>query len=326
MRRRWFLALLAPLTTGCLGGVEVSRQGEQPTGDDAATANDADGSNASAPATATPTPTPEPESTPDPGAATDEADAARQLRVARERLRESVEAYSDRGEIAAVGAADEFVARDVYVSLVRAAGAVEEAGALAATDDQVDRAEALSGVVAFLSRATAGQAAMAAGYEALLDVPEALRAGDVARARELVDDVGAHRRAIERSASLVRSESTDADVEATDVVADDARRRKLAQFDAAVAALDDATRPTRVLVDGVERLIEARAAATANDDDEASELAGDAEVTLDDADDDLSALADDLPDEASPFASAIDTLAEYAADRHDEAGDIRITY
>jgi hypothetical protein len=115
-------------------------------------------------------------------------------------------------------------------------------------------------------------------------------------------------------------------VEATDALADDARRRKIAQFDAAVTALDDATQPTRSMINGVDRLIEARAAAAAGDHDDASSFANDAEVVLNDAEDDLAALADDLPQEAAAFAAAIDRLATYADDRSNEASDIRLTY
>jgi hypothetical protein len=321
MRRRGFLALLAPLTAGCLGSVEVSRQGSRSAPeDDGSEPTPTDG-------TETPTPEPDPEPTPDPVPAADERTAARRLRVAEDRLAEAVSAFAGGGSLADVAADDEeFVAREVYVELVRASGAVEEARARATTDDQTERARALSGVVAFLSRATAGQAGMAAGHDVLVSLTGALRDGDVGRARALVDELGAHRRDVERAASLVRSESADADVEATTVVADDARRLKLSQFDAAVVALDDATRPLRSLIDGVDRLVEARAAVTDGDDDEASATASDAETTLDDVEDDLSALAEDLPREAAAFADAIDRIAAYADDRSNEAADIRITY
>jgi hypothetical protein len=321
MRRRGFLALLAPLTAGCLGGVEVSREGAQSVPDDGAeatpTATSADES--------TPEPTPAP-ATPTPAPAGDDRTAARRLRVAEDRLAAAVGAFGDGTGVANVGADETFVARDVYVELVRASGAVDEARVRASTASQTERARALSGVVAFLSHATAGQAAMAAGHQAMLDVPEALRDGNVGRARSLVDEFGAHRRELEGAASRVRSESGDPDVEATDVVADDARRLKLAQFDAAVTALDDATQPTRSLITGVDRLIEARSAVADGDYDDASSFASDAEVVLDDAETDLSALADDLPAEAAAFADAIDRLATYADDRSDEAGDIRRDY
>lgn len=321
MRRRGFLALLAPLTAGCLGGVEVSRQGGQ------SVPADSGDEETPAPTNDTATPTPEPASTPDPDPTANERTAARRLRVAEDRLAEAVSAFAGGGSLADVAADDEeFVAREVYVELVRASGAVEEARASASTDDQAERARALSGVVAFLSRATAGQAAMAAGYDALESVTATLRDGDVARARALVDELGAHRREVERAASLVRSESADADVEATSVVADDVRRRKLAQFDAAVGALDDATRPLRSLIDGVDRLLEARAAVTDRNDDEASSTASDAETTLNGVENDLSALAEDLPQEAAAFADAIERVAAYADDRSNEAADIRITY
>lgn len=318
MRRRGLLALLAPLTAGCLGGVEVSRQGEQ-----SAPADGGQAPTNESTTTATPAPT-----TPDQSesVASDRQAAARRLRVAGDRLREAVSAYAGTASVADVTADDEFVARDVYVSLVGASGAVEEARALAATDDQTERATALSGVVAFLSHATAGQAAMGAGHDALLSVPAALRSGDVSRARAVVDGLGADRREVEQAASLVRSESTESDVETTAVVADDSRRLKLAQFDAAVVALDDAVRPVRALVDGVERLVDARAAAAADDGDEATSLASDAERTLEDAETDLSGLADSLPAAAAPFADAADTLADYAAARDDEAADVRRGY
>jgi hypothetical protein len=93
-----------------------------------------------------------------------------------------------------------------------------------------------------------------------------------------------------------------------------------------VTALDDAARPSRLLIDGVERLIEARNAAADYDDDDASSVASDAENLLLDAEDDLSALADDLPAEAAAFADAVDSLATYADDRANEAGDIRRNY
>jgi len=316
MRRRGFLALLAPLTAGCLGGVEVSRQSEQsvPEDDGETPTNDS--------ATATPTPT----ATAGPSeGSSDRRAAARRLRAASDSLGEAVSAYAGGGSVADVAAGEEFVARDVYVALVDASGAVEEAETLAATDDQRERAAALSGVVAFLSHATAGQAAMGAGHEALLSVPGTLRTGDVAGARAVVDGLGADRREIEEAASLVRSESSESDVEATDVLADDDRRLKLAQLDAAVVALDDAVRPTRALVDGVERLVDARAAA-ANDESDAADIAADAETTLDDAEADLDALADGLPGAAAPFADAVETLADYAAARADEAADIRLGY
>lgn len=318
MRRRGLLALLAPLTAGCLGGVEVSRQGEQSVPADGGQAP----TNESA-TTATPAPT-----TPGPSGsvASDRQAAARRLRVASSRLREAVSAYAGTASVAAVTAGDEFVARDVYVSLVEASGAVEEARALAATDDQRARAAAMSGVVAFLSHATAGQTAMGTGHDALLSVPTALRNGDVSRARAVVDDLDADRREVEQAASLVRSESTESDVETTDVVADDGRRLKLAQFDAAVVALDDAVQPVRALVDGVERLVDARAAAVADDRDEATSLASDAEQTLEDAETDLGDLADSLPEAAGPFADAADALADYAAARDDEAADVRRGY
>lgn len=316
MRRRGFLALLAPLTAGCLGGVEVSRQGEQSVPEDG-------GETPTNGSTATPAPTATPG--PSENGASDRQAAARRLRVANDRLREAVSAYAGGGSVADVGAGDEFVARDVYVSLVQASGAVEEARTLAATDDQRARAAALSGVVAFLSHATAGQAAMGAGHEALLSVPDTLRTGDVAGARAVVDDLGVDRREIEQAASLVRSESTESDVEATEVLADDARRLKLAQFDAAVGALDDAVRPVRALVDGVERLVDARAAA-ADDESNATSLASAAETTLDGAEADLDALADGLPEAAAPFADAVATLADYAGARAAEAADIRLNY
>lgn len=317
MRRRALLALLAPLTAGCLGGFELSRQGQQAV-DDGKTATPAPDRTAAA--------TPAPESRPsDP--AGDERTARRRLRVARERLRGAVEAYAGVGSLAEVDAADDgFVAREVYVSLVRASGVVEEARTLAATDEQAERAEALSGVVAFLSRAAAGQAAMHAGHERLLALPATLRDGDVGRARALVDELGADRREVETSASLVRSESTAADVSAIDLLADDARELKLAQFDAAVTALDDAIRPSRTLVDGVERLIEARAAATDGEELRASDRAASAQTALDGAATELRALADDLPAEAAPFADAVETLARYADDRTQEAIDIQETY
>ncbi len=263
--------------------------------------------------------------TPSPAGTSDRQVAARRLRAASDSLGEAVSAYAGSGSVADVGADDEFVARGVYVSLVRASGAVEEAQALAATDSQRDRAASLSGVVAFLSHATAGQATMGAGHEGLLSVPETLRSGDVAGARAVVDDLGVDRREVEQAASLVRSESSEADVETADVVADDARRLKLAQFDAAVAALDDAVRPVRTLVDGVERLVDARAT-VANDESEAESLASDAETTLDGAETDLDALADGLPGAAAPFADAVETLADYAGARADEAGGVRQSY
>ncbi|MEF8819065.1 MAG: hypothetical protein V5A31_08995 [Haloferacaceae archaeon] len=321
MRRRGFLALLAPLTAGCLGGVQVSREGAQSTPEEGGETTPTPTATPADDETATPTPDPEPAST-----AGDERTAARRLRVAEDRIAAAVSAFGDGGGLGDVTADEAFVARDVYVELVRASGAVEEARARASTDAQTERARALSGAVAFLSHATAGQAAMAAGHRAIVEVPEALRSGDVGRARALVDELGTHRRELERAASLVRSESSDTDVEATDAVADDARRLKLAQFDAAVTALDDAARPVRSLVDGVQRLVEARAVAADYDNDDASSIASDAETVLDDAENDLSALADDLPTEAAAFADAIDRLATYADDRSNEAGDIRRAY
>ena len=321
MRRRGFLALLTPLTTGCLGGVEVSRQGGQSVPADG-------GENETpTPTTDTATPTPDPVSTPEPDPAADERTASQRLRVAENQLVEAVSAFTGGESLVDVAADDEqFVAREVYVELVRASSAVEEAKARASTGDQSERAQALSGVVAFLSQTTAGQAAMAAGYDALTSVTVALRDGDVARARALVDKLGAHRREVERAASLVQSESADADVEATSAVADDARRRKLAQFDAAVVALDDATRPLRSLIDGVNRLIEARTAVTERNGDEASSTASDAETTLDTVENDLSALVEELPPEAATFINAIERVAVYTGNRSSEAADIRITY
>lgn len=322
MRRRGFLALLAPLTAGCLGGVQVSREGAQSMpeeGDETTrTPNGAPADDGTA------TPTPEPASTPAPAAG--DRTAGRRLRAAEDRLAAAVSAFGGGSGIADVAADEAFVARDVYVELVEASGAVDGARARASTEAQTERARALSGVVAFLSRATAGQAAMAAGHEAMVAVPEALRDGNVGRARTLVDEFGAHRREIERAASRIRSESADADVEATDVVADDSRQLKLAQFDAAVTALDDATQPARSLIAGVDRLIEARAAVTDGNGDEASSLASDAENVLEETENDLSALADDLPEEAAAFADAVDRLATYADDRETEASDIRRSY
>ncbi|MFB6168578.1 MAG: hypothetical protein ABEJ43_07000 [Haloferacaceae archaeon] len=324
MRRRGLLALLAPLTAGCLGGIEVSREGAQSVPEDRSETTPAPERGANATATPTPDTPSDSEPTPAPGA--DERTAARRLRVAEESLAAAVSAFGEGQGVADVTADEAFVARDVYVELVRASGAVDEARALARTESQVERARALSGVVAFLSHATAGQAAIAAGHEAIVDVPEALRDGNVGRARALVDEFGTHRRETERAASRVRSRSDDADVEATDVVADDARRLKLAQFDAAVTALGDATQPARSLITGVDRLIEARSALTDDSYDDASSFANDAEVVLDEAESDLSTLADDLSAEAAAFVDAIDRLATYAGNRATEAADIRRNY
>jgi hypothetical protein len=330
MRRRGFLALLAPLTAGCLGGVEVSRQGRQaaPATETPApgAANESAGGTENATATATPTPESTPAGTPEPSEA-ERREAEARIRTARDHLDAAVSAYAGVGGVADVAADDEaFVARDVYVELVSASGAVEEARALAVTDEQADRAATLAGVVAFLTRATDGQAAMAAGRRAMLDVPATLREGDVAEARALVDEFDTHREEIREAASLVRSESSEADLEATEVVADDAWNRTLEKFDAAATALDEATRPTRALVDGVERLVDARTAVTDDDDDAAREAAGDAEFALDRAAEDLAALADEVPTEAPAFAAAAERLADYARARADEATDIRDDY
>ena len=319
MRRRGFLALLAPLTAGCLGGVEVSRQGqraapaetETPTPNGSAPAND----------TATPTETPTPEGTPD------RREAELAVRSAREAIRAATSAYAGAGGVADVTADDEaFVARDVYVELVDASGAVEEARALAVTDEQTERATVLAGVVTFLTRATEGQAVMAAGRRAILDVPAALRDGDVSRARTLVDEFDTHRTEIRDARSRLRTEVSDDHLEATQLVEDDARDRTLEKFDAAATVLDDANRPIRALIDGVERLVDARAAVTDNDDDAAAEAAGDAEFALDRAKEDLTALTDDVPTEAPAFAEALERVADYADARTDEAADIRDDY
>jgi hypothetical protein len=65
---------------------------------------------------------------------------------------------------------------------------------------------------------------------------------------------------------------------------------------------------------------------TDNDDDAAVEAAGDAEFALDRAEEDLTALTDDVPTEAPAFAEALERVADYADARTDEAADIRDDY
>jgi hypothetical protein len=319
MDRRGFLALLAPLTAGCFGGATVSRREEMPPATETpdATANGQDGSRSTA--TRTPEPTDTPEQTPSPS----EQKAERRLETARERVREVVEEYADSGDLADVRAdEDEFVPSDVYVALVRASGAVNEFSALAATDEQEATAEALVGVVSFLSRATAGQAAAVAGHDALLAVRDDLDAGSVESAESSVDALGEHRDDVERAVAHVESESDDADLEATDALADDARSTKLDQFEAAETALDDVADPVRTLVDGADLLGSAREEADDGNDEYAADLASDAADAFAEVYDDLDELAGDLPREAGPFEDAIETLAEFASDGEHAADDL----
>lgn len=321
MHRRRVLAALTPLLTGCFGGSAVSRT-ETPDGESTA--------GATPEPTDTPTPTPAPTDTPTPtpeGPTAAEAEAARHIETARDRIETAVDEYADGGDLTDVRAdAEGFVPGDVYAVLVRANSAVSRAAALAATDEQETTAARLEGVVAFLTRATAAQENVIEGHAALVAARDALddEVTDLVDTR--VDEVDTARENADRALSNLTSDTDASDVEAVDALDDGDYETKRDQFDAATDALDDAMGEVSNFADGIDLLTAARSRGENGDEDAAAEDAADAWERLDDVASAFGDILDDLPDEASAFEDLFVSYQDLADEKAADAEDVQNDY
>lgn len=320
MERRGVLALVAPLLAGCFGG-EAVRERATPESRPQ-TATDTPKPDTPAAETVTATDTPEPAETP----ASTDGEAEAQFRAAREQIAAAVEAYAGDADLPAVRADDGFDAGEVYAALTQASAAVGRAKALASTDEATTTVDRLGGVVAFLSHATAAQAGVVEGHDALVAARAALaEEGEVGSDGHL-EEVRSAVEAVERALSHVESESEAADAAAVEALDADAYRTKVAQFEAGAAALDGAADAAATLSDGLVLLETARTRGENGDEESAAEDAAEAEEKLTAAASTFGDLVDGLPAEAGAFEAPLDAFAELAATEKSAAADLAAQY